>query len=278
VFLLLLYQAGAPATGKTTFIQNFASSFRQDAGDFGSPLAFNRAVAHLVHSQSSDSFKESFPTEPTGIHDFINETDSLCTRMSLSDEAGKIHYHVSIQVCNQSMHDMYLSALDLCTATSHVLIFFEGSAAMPNVSLPAQDTPGFQELGTETDAIMACIEEGNAEYMRFEQASRSCFHSRCLGSSASTSTKALLYCAGAYLIVRVQSTFMACCYQRRPDRSIRFLALQAHDRPGPMSSIEDTRMDVCVYFISPHNLRPVDVTMINRIGQHVPVVPVIGKV
>lgn len=54
--------------------------------------------------------------------------------------------------------------------------------------------------------------------------------------------------------------------------------LQSEKRNGPMTNFEDTRVDVCLYFIAPHSLRPVDIAMINCIGQRVPVVPVIGKV
>ena len=45
-----------------------------------------------------------------------------------------------------------------------------------------------------------------------------------------------------------------------------------------MTYFEVTRVDVCLYFIAPHSLRPVDISMIAAIGQRVPVVPVIGKV
>ncbi len=45
-----------------------------------------------------------------------------------------------------------------------------------------------------------------------------------------------------------------------------------------MSDFEDTRVDVCLYFIAPHNLRPVDIVMVDQIGKLVPVIPVIAKV
>lgn len=45
-----------------------------------------------------------------------------------------------------------------------------------------------------------------------------------------------------------------------------------------MSEFEDTRVDVCLYFIAPHNLRPVDISMMEQIGELVPVIPVVAKV
>ena len=45
-----------------------------------------------------------------------------------------------------------------------------------------------------------------------------------------------------------------------------------------MSALEDTRCDVCLYFVAPHSLRPLDITMMARIGCLVPVVPIIAKV
>ena len=46
----------------------------------------------------------------------------------------------------------------------------------------------------------------------------------------------------------------------------------------PLTSYEDSRVDVCLYFIAPHNLRPLDLAMMRRIGAHAPVVPIIAKV
>ncbi len=57
-----------------------------------------------------------------------------------------------------------------------------------------------------------------------------------------------------------------------------WVLLQAQHRTGPMSEFEDTRVDVCLYFITPHNLRPVDIAMMEQIGELVPVIPVIAKV
>lgn len=46
----------------------------------------------------------------------------------------------------------------------------------------------------------------------------------------------------------------------------------------PLSALEDTRCDVCLYFIAPHSLRPLDAAMMASIGRLVPVVPIIAKV
>lgn len=46
----------------------------------------------------------------------------------------------------------------------------------------------------------------------------------------------------------------------------------------PLTAYEDSRVDVCLYFIAPHNLRPLDVAMMQRIGALAPVVPIIAKV
>ena len=46
----------------------------------------------------------------------------------------------------------------------------------------------------------------------------------------------------------------------------------------PLTAYEDSRVDVCLYFVAPHNLRPLDVAMMQRIGALAPVVPIIAKV
>lgn len=46
----------------------------------------------------------------------------------------------------------------------------------------------------------------------------------------------------------------------------------------PLSALEDTRCDVCLYFVAPHSLRPLDAAMMARIGRLVPVVPIVAKV
>ena len=63
-------------------------------------------------------------------------------------------------------------------------------------------------------------------------------------------------------------------------RSCERAARRAQDtaRPVPLSALEDTRCDVCLYFVAPHSLRPLDAAMMARIGRLVPVVPIIAKV
>lgn len=92
-------QAGAPSTGKTTFIQNFASSCsHQGDADFGAPAVSSAQQLRLPHTLSSADFIESFSTEPTRAEEFKANSDNLCTRVTLIDEAAKIQYHVTIQV------------------------------------------------------------------------------------------------------------------------------------------------------------------------------------
>ena len=45
-----------------------------------------------------------------------------------------------------------------------------------------------------------------------------------------------------------------------------------------MTEFVDTRVDICLYFIAPHALLPVDIANIKRLGSMVPVVPIISKV
>ena len=55
-------------------------------------------------------------------------------------------------------------------------------------------------------------------------------------------------------------------------------ALQMPNRDVPMTSFEDTRVDICLYFIAPHTLLPADIATIKRLGKMVPIVPIISKV
>ena len=52
----------------------------------------------MAHSQSKEGLVESFSIEPTTFEDFTEASDSLCTRVLLTDEASKIHYNIFIQV------------------------------------------------------------------------------------------------------------------------------------------------------------------------------------
>ena len=55
-------------------------------------------------------------------------------------------------------------------------------------------------------------------------------------------------------------------------------AAQMPNRDVPMTSFEDTRVDICLYFIAPHALLPADIAAIQRLGRTVPIVPIISKV
>ena len=49
-------------------------------------------------------------------------------------------------------------------------------------------------------------------------------------------------------------------------------------RLGPMHKTPDPRADVCLYFISPHRCKSIDVEFIAKLSGVVPVVPVLSKV
>lgn len=50
------------------------------------------------------------------------------------------------------------------------------------------------------------------------------------------------------------------------------------ERSRPFQSIADSRVDVCIYFIPPHNVRAIDVQFIKELSsQGIPVIPVISK-
>lgn len=48
-------------------------------------------------------------------------------------------------------------------------------------------------------------------------------------------------------------------------------------RQADLEELEDTRVDLCLYCIGPHRLRPIDLKFMYEIGLHVPVVPVVTK-
>jgi septin 7 len=48
-------------------------------------------------------------------------------------------------------------------------------------------------------------------------------------------------------------------------------------RVHAMTKFEDPRVDVCVYFIAPHRLKPIDVEFIKKLCKEVPVIPVLAK-
>lgn len=53
--------------------------------------------------------------------------------------------------------------------------------------------------------------------------------------------------------------------------------LQDARRAGPMHKSEDPRVDVCIYLVSPHRIKKVDVKFMDELSKHVPVVPVLAK-
>jgi hypothetical protein len=106
-------QAGAPGTGKTTFIQNLASAYSHDdcaalpssasSGGALSPAssaAARRGASPLQRSQGGapeQHLLDAFSTEPTGLEEFREEPDALCTRVLWSDDTAKINYTLLIQ-------------------------------------------------------------------------------------------------------------------------------------------------------------------------------------
>lgn len=49
-------------------------------------------------------------------------------------------------------------------------------------------------------------------------------------------------------------------------------------RVVPLSSLPDPRVDVCLYFLSPHFLKPQDISLMTKLSELAPVVPIIAKV
>ncbi len=50
------------------------------------------------------------------------------------------------------------------------------------------------------------------------------------------------------------------------------------ERSQPLSRLEDPRVDVCLYFLSPHTITPLDIEVIGGLSKLVPVVPLMAKV
>ncbi|KAK9818355.1 hypothetical protein WJX72_011182 [[Myrmecia] bisecta] len=48
-------------------------------------------------------------------------------------------------------------------------------------------------------------------------------------------------------------------------------------RAGPLAVVEDPRVDVCIYFIPPHRIKPIDVQFMRQLSEFVPVIPVLAK-
>lgn len=67
--------------------------------EFSSP-SFKRSTvqSQMQHSASTGEFLESFSIDPTNNYDFQYWPADLCTRVDVSDEAGKVDYQIHIQV------------------------------------------------------------------------------------------------------------------------------------------------------------------------------------
>lgn len=48
-------------------------------------------------------------------------------------------------------------------------------------------------------------------------------------------------------------------------------------RGAPLTKFEDPRVDVCIYFIPPHRIKPVDVKFMQELAELVPVIPILAK-
>ena len=48
-------------------------------------------------------------------------------------------------------------------------------------------------------------------------------------------------------------------------------------RTAPLSSDDDPRVDVCIYFLSPHRIKPIDLKFMTELSALAPLVPVLAK-
>lgn len=71
----------------------------KEDSEFSSP-SFKRSTvqSQMQHSASTGEFLESFSIDPTDISDFKYWPADLCTRVDVSDEAGKVDYQIHLQV------------------------------------------------------------------------------------------------------------------------------------------------------------------------------------
>ena len=71
----------------------------------------------------------------------------------------------------------------------------------------------------------------------------------------------------------------ACVLEHVAQQSREYMAMEEDPkRVVPLSTLPDPRVDVCIFFLSPHFLKPQDVSLMTRLSASVPVVPVIAKV
>ena len=52
---------------------------------------------------------------------------------------------------------------------------------------------------------------------------------------------------------------------------------QDSKRTAPLSNDDDPRVDVCIYFLSPHRIKPIDIKFITELSALVPLIPVLAK-
>lgn len=58
----------------------------------------------------------------------------------------------------------------------------------------------------------------------------------------------------------------------------KWLSLEsARDRSQDLTEVEDPRIDVCLFCVPPHRLRPIDIRYMYELGKAVPIIPVITK-
>ena len=48
-------------------------------------------------------------------------------------------------------------------------------------------------------------------------------------------------------------------------------------RTAPLAQDDDPRVDVCIYFLSPHRVKPIDLKFMTELSALAPVVPVLAK-
>ena len=71
----------------------------------------------------------------------------------------------------------------------------------------------------------------------------------------------------------------ACVLEHVAQQSREYMAMEEDPkRVVPLSTLPDPRVDVCIFFLSPHFLKPQDVSLMTRLSASVPVVPIIAKV
>ena len=52
---------------------------------------------------------------------------------------------------------------------------------------------------------------------------------------------------------------------------------QDSKRTAPLAQDDDPRVDVCIYFLSPHRVKPIDMKFMTELSDLAPVIPVLAK-